>query len=49
MMLLMVEDEFSRAASSKFRQVHPVPHTLEKYLSLYKSPRFSGSSLLVMF
>ena len=40
-LMLMIEDEFSRGLSSKFQRLHPVPETLERYLNMYKNPRFS--------
>ena len=44
-MMLMIEDEFKRGESSKFQRLHPVPATTEKYLNLYKNPRFSDHML----
>jgi len=40
-LMLMIEDEFNRGLSSKFQRLHPVPETLERYLNMYKNPRFS--------
>jgi hypothetical protein len=39
--LLMIEDEFARAAHSHFNLLHPSPHTVVDYLKLYRSARFS--------
>ena len=39
--LLMIEDEFARAAHSHFHLLHPSPHTVVDYLKLYRSARFS--------
>jgi hypothetical protein len=44
-LLLMADDEFSRAESSHFRLLHPKPATVLRYLSMYRSHRFSGTSV----
>ena len=44
-LMLMVEDEFNRGHSSKFQRIHPVPDTVERYLHMYKNPRFSDHML----
>lgn len=43
--LLMIEDEFSRAASSQFTLLHPAPATALHYISLFRTPRFSDHVL----
>ena len=43
--LLMIEDEFARAAHSHFQLLHPSPDTVCNYLSLYRSARFSDHLL----
>jgi hypothetical protein len=45
MIILMIEDEFSRAASTKFTLLHPVPVSVQYYLSLYRNARFSDHLL----
>lgn len=45
LLLLMVEDEFSRAKSSRFHLVHPLPSSCTHYTSLYRNGRFSDHLL----
>lgn len=41
----MVEDEFDRASTSKFLRIHPEPRSVQRYLKMYKNPRFSDHML----
>jgi len=45
LLLLMAEDEFSRAATTQFTRVHPTTEKAEHYVSLYKSSRFADHLL----
>lgn len=45
LLLLMIEDELSRAMSTKFHVVHPTPNAASYYTTLYRNCRFSDHLL----